>query len=82
MTENPSRSSATARIRAGYAKAPREHHGKRIADAYRPDEQADRLLALRATKPEAWAALPVSTRTSLAYHAAAKAAAEAIADPA
>lgn len=79
---SPSRSSAAARISDAYAKAPREHHGLRIAAAYRPDEQADRLLALRATRPEAWAALPVTTRTSLAYHAAAKAAAEAIANPA
>jgi len=74
----PTRSTASARIAAGLAKAPREHHGTRLAQAYRPDPEADRLLALRADRPEAWAALPVTSRTSLAYYAAAKAAADAL----
>lgn len=74
----PSRSSATARIAAGLAKGPREHHGKRLADAYRHDAEAERMLALRESRPETYAALPASTRTGLAYYSGAREAARAL----
>lgn len=74
----PTRSSASARIAAGLASSPREHHGKRLADAFRHDPQAERLLALRESHPEAWDALPTSTRTGLAYYSGAREAARAL----
>lgn len=74
----PSRSSATARISAGLAARPRDHHGQRLADAFRHDEQAERMLALRESRPEAFDALPPSTRVGVAYYSAARAAAVAL----
>ncbi len=79
MTDTaPTRASAGARIAAGLAARPREHHGKRLADAFRHDAEAERLLALRDSRPEAYAALPTSTRTGLAYYSGAKGAAAAL----
>lgn len=74
----PTRSGATARIAAGLAARPRDHHGQRLADAFRHDEQAEKLLALRESRPEAYAALPASTRTGLAYYSGAREAARAL----
>ena len=70
MTDTaPTRASAGARIAAGLAAGPREHHGRRLADAYQRDDAAERLLALRETRPEAYDALPAviddSYRTAL-----------------
>jgi len=74
----PTRSTASARIAAGLAARPREHHGKRLADAFRHDAEAERLLALRESRPEAYDALPTSTRTGLAYYSGAREAARAL----
>lgn len=74
----PTSSTATARIAAGLAVRPREHHGKRLAEAFRHDAEAERMLKLRESRPEAYAALPASTRTSLAYYSGAREAARAL----
>lgn len=76
---SPTRKSATDRIAAGHASnEARPHLGARIASAYRYDAEAERLLALRESHPEAYAALPSSTRTGLAYYSGSREAARAL----
>ncbi len=78
-TAPPTRSGAAARIRSGYAaRDPHEHLGARIASSFRFDAESERLLGLRETRPEAYAALPNGSRTGLALYAGAKAAAAAL----
>lgn len=78
MPTHPTANDATARISAAYAKATAaSHHNNRIASAFRPNKEYDRMLAVRTTDPAAWSAIPTQVRIGLAYYAAAKAAAEA-----
>lgn len=75
---HPTRQSASTAMEKGYAKPPSQHLGQRIASAFRHDAEAERLLALRDTDPTAYAALPVGTRTGLAYYGAAREAARSL----
>lgn len=75
----PTRATAAARIASAYAaRDPREHHGKRLADAYAADPEAERLAALQTTDPTAYKALPPSVKVGVAYFVAAREAARAL----
>ncbi len=75
----PTRAGAADRIRKGHAaRDPHAHLGARIASSFRFDPEAERLLGLRETRPEAFAALPNGSRVGLALYAGSKAAAAAL----
>lgn len=75
----PTRATAAALIRKGHAaRDPRAHLGARIASSFRYDPEAERLLALRESRPAAWDALPSAARVGLALYSGSKAAAAAL----
>ncbi len=73
----PTRSTATARIAAGYKADPHEHVAQRLARAWAHDPEMERLAALR-DDPARWAALPQGARLSVGYYVGAREAARAL----
>lgn len=75
----PTRATAAARIREGYAPAsgPPEHVAQRLARAWAFDPQMERLAALRET-PARWSAVPQASRLSVGYYVGAREAARSL----
>lgn len=77
MTEETERRRRLSDAYEAGAAGDRRTRGQRVAATHRPGAKLEALLALRETDRAAYDALPSGLKMALAYHAGAKAAAEA-----